>query len=316
VVAATVATSGHRSYPDSDDGHKEVVGMRKILIVLAALALIGLTPPASASAVLRQVTGFGSNPGALQMFEYVPDGLPPGRPVVVALHGCTQDATYGQGAGWTELADRWKFAVVLPQQVSANNLSKCFNWFQSTDTTRGSGEAESIAQMARRGAADTGGDARRVYVTGLSAGGGMTSVMLAAYPELFAGGGIVAGLPYGCATTILDAFTCMNPGRDLTPRQWGDKVRAASSYTGARPGMSIWQGSADFTVAPMNLREITEQWTDVGAPVETHLINGMGHGQPVAPGSGDGHCGHAGPYLLDVGVCAAWQIGLFWNLPA
>jgi poly(hydroxyalkanoate) depolymerase family esterase len=302
VVAGTVGTHDHRSYSESDNGHKEVVGVWKILI---ALTLVAAPAPA---VTLHQVTGFGSNPGALQMFEYVPPGLPGGRPVVVALHGCTQDATYGENAGWTGLADRWKFTVVLPQQVQANNFSKCFNWFQSSDTTRGQGEAESIAQMARRGVADTNGE--RVFVTGLSAGGAMTSVMLAAYPELFSGGGIVAGLPYGCATTILDAFVCMNPGRNLTPAQWGDKVRAASPYTGARPGVSIWHGSADFTVAPANMRELTEQWTDAGAPVTTRLINGMGHGQPVAPST----CGHAGPYMLDVGVCAAEQIGQFWGL--
>ncbi|MEV4316230.1 PHB depolymerase family esterase [Actinocrispum sp. NPDC049592] len=284
--------------------------MRRILIVLAAL--LALAPPASAAGTLRQVTGFGSNPGALQMFEYTPAGLPAGRPVVVALHGCTEDATYGQNAGWTELADRWKFTVVLPQQVMANNISKCFNWFQANDISRGSGEAESIAQMARRGIADAAGS--RAYVTGLSAGGAMTSVMLAAYPDLFAGGAVVAGLPYGCATSIVDAYTCMNPGKDLTPKQWGDKVRAASSSTGPRPGVSIWQGSADFTVNPSNLRELKEQWTDVGATVETHLIIGMGHGQPVSPGTTDGHCGHAAAYILDVGVCAAWQIGQFWGI--
>jgi poly(hydroxyalkanoate) depolymerase family esterase len=290
--------------------------MRKILIGLVVLALCALAAPASASA-LRPVTGFGSNPGALQMFEYVPDGLPSGRPVVVALHGCTQDASgYGQGSGWIQLADRWKFTLVLPQQVSANNLSKCFNWFQAADTARGSGEAESIAQMTRRAVADTGADPRRVYVSGLSAGGGMTSVMLAAYPELFGAGGIVAGLPFGCATTVLDAYSCMNPGKDLTPKQWGDKVRAASSYAGARPAVSIWQGTADFTVAPANARELAEQWTNVGAAVDSHLITGMGHGQPVRPGTGDGQCGHAGPYLLDVGICAAWQLGAAWALAA
>ncbi|MEC3981124.1 extracellular catalytic domain type 1 short-chain-length polyhydroxyalkanoate depolymerase [Amycolatopsis sp. H20-H5] len=312
--------------------------MRKLLIGLVVSALLAFAAPALASTI-RPVTGFGSNPGALQMFEYVPDGLPPGRPVVVALHGCTQDASgYGQGSGWVELAERWRFTLVLPQQVSGNNLSKCFNWFQSGDTTRGSGEAESIAQMTRRAIADTGADAKRVYVSGLSAGGGMTSVMLAAYPELFGGGGIVAGLPFGCASSTIEAFGCMNPGKNLTPKQWGDKVRAASAFTGTRPTVSIWQGTADYTVAPANLRELAEQWTDVGAAtaagtdtvggfphavyrdsagrvaVETYSITGMGHGQPVAPGGGDGRCGHAAPYLLDVGVCAAWQLGRSWAL--
>ena len=49
----------------------------------------GLASSASA-ATLTEVTGFGSNPGNLQMFEYIPTGLAANWPVVVALHGCTQ----------------------------------------------------------------------------------------------------------------------------------------------------------------------------------------------------------------------------------
>ena len=37
----------------------------------------------------------------------------------------------------------------------------------------------------------------------------MTSNMLACYPEVFAGGAIVAGLPYGAATTVQQAFQSM-----------------------------------------------------------------------------------------------------------
>src|SRR2546421_7743539 len=199
-------------------------GMTRILAAITLLAgiLVGGTP--ASAATIGEVTGFGSNPGNLRMFRYLPDGLPANRPIVVALHGCTQQAAgYGTNAGWVELADRFHFALLLPEQQQANNASRCFNWFQQGDITRGQGEAESIAQMVRRMLTDTGGDPARVAVTGLSAGGAMTSVMLATYPELFANGGIVARLPHGCATTMIDAFSCMNPGKDLTPARWGDR---------------------------------------------------------------------------------------------
>lgn len=317
--------------------------MRVFSLVLAVLLATVVAAPAASAAELREVTGFGGNPGALRMFEYVPDGLPEGRPVVVAMHGCTQDAAgYGTGAGWLELADSAQFTLVLPQQEQANNANRCFNWFQAGDTARGSGEAESIAQMVQRAIADTGADPTRVYVTGLSAGGAMTAVLLAAYPDVFAGGGVVAGVPYGCASSMIDAFTCMNPGKDKTPEQWGDAVRGAGSHQGPWPTLSIWHGIADSTVAPANQRELVEQWTNVhGIPatptstdtiagyphesyaddsgrtlVETISITGMGHGQPIDPGSADGQCGQAGPYLLDVDVCAAWHLSRSWNLPA
>jgi poly(hydroxyalkanoate) depolymerase family esterase len=302
------------------------VRMRVAALVL--FLLMAITPTAHAASV-TEVTGFGTNPGNLRMFRYVPDGLPAGRPLVVALHGCTQDAGYGTSSGWVALADRYRFSVLLPQQQTVNNSNKCFSWFQSFDITRGQGEAASIMQMVAK---MTAGPA---YVTGLSAGGAMTSVLLAAYPEAFRGGGIVAGLPYGCATTVIDAFSCMNPGKNLTPQQWGDKVRAATPYNGPRPLVSIWHGTADFTVAVANQRELVGQWTNVhttdavadvtdtvagyphavyrdaaGIPVvETHTITAMGHGQPVDPGAGAQQCGTATAYVL-----AAWHLAHGWGL--
>jgi poly(hydroxyalkanoate) depolymerase family esterase len=311
-------------------------------VIMLVAALIGFPLDAAAASVV-EVTGFGSNPGALRMFRYVPDGLPTGRPVVVALHGCTQTAAaYGSNAGWIELADRWRFTVVLPEQQQVNNSSRCFNWFQAGDIGRGLGEAESIAQMVRRTLTDTAADPARVHVTGLSAGGAMTTVMLAAYPELFAGGGIVAGLPYKCATTMIDAFSCMNPGKNLTPAQWGALVRGASSYTGPWPTVTIWHGTSDFTVVQANQRELVDQWTNVhgigttpsatdtvaGYPhavyrtaagrtvVQTYTITNMGHGQPVDPGIATAQCGHTAAYILDVNICAAWHLGTFWQLGA
>ena len=209
--------------------HTRAAGRSRLTVLatlLVALFAAFLTPGRAAAASLQEVTGFGTNPGALRMFRYVPSGLPAGRPVVVALHGCTQDAAwYGTGSGWTQLADRWGFSVVLPQQQSANNISNCFDWFQSGDIERGQGEAASIAQMVDRQLTDVSGDQARVYVTGLSAGGGMTAVMMAAYPEKFAGGGVVAGLPYGCAQAAGSPYVCMYVGADQTPKQWGDRVR-------------------------------------------------------------------------------------------
>lgn len=316
--------------------------MRRLVILLALLLAGGVAPAqASTQAALEEVTGFGSNPGALRMFRYVPAGLGSGRPLVVAMHGCTQSAAaYDDEPGWVALADRLKFALVLPQQQSANNANSCFNWFQSSDTTRGAGEALSIKQMVDKALGDVGSDPAKVFATGLSAGGVMTSVMLATYPDVFAGGAVVAGIPYGCATSLVDAYSCMNPGKNLTPQQWGDKVRAASSYTGPWPKVSIWHGTADSTVAPSNLTESVDQWTNVhgtdqaadvsdtvdGYPhrgykdasgnvvVDTYSITGMNHGQPISPGTGTENCGTPAPYILDVDSCAAYRIAISWGI--
>src|SRR3712207_2954196 len=119
---------------------------------------------------------------------------------------------------------------------------------------------------------DHGIDPHRIFVTGLSAGGGMTSVMMAVYPELFAGGAPLAGLPYRCSTRTATAdvdcgVTLSNhphkPAPDRTPAEWGGRVRAAvPGFGGAYPRVSVWQGAADRVVDPPNARELTEQWTN------------------------------------------------------
>jgi len=137
------------------------------------------------------------------MFAYAPEHLPPKAPLVVALHGCTQTADeYDHGTGWSSLSDSLGFAVVYPQQQPANNPMNCFSWFLPGDIARGHGEALSIREMVEHAIATFAADRRKVFVTGLSAGGAMASVMLATYPEVFAGGAIIAGLPYGCASNV------------------------------------------------------------------------------------------------------------------
>ena len=86
---------------------------------------------------LCEVTGFGSNAGNLRMFTYTPNPLPNSAALVVVLHGCTQTAAgYDHGAGWSTLADRYRFALLFPEQQPSNNLGRCFNWFQPEDSAR------------------------------------------------------------------------------------------------------------------------------------------------------------------------------------
>src|SRR3954463_16767186 len=142
---------------------------------------------------LVETAEFGSHPGSLRMFSFVPPNPEPAPALVVVLHGCGQTAAaYDFGAGWSTLAKRYGFALLMPEQQSANNANTCFNWFNPGDVARGRGEAASIRQMVARMVADHKIDPRRIYITGLSAGGAMTSVMLATYPEVFAGGAIIA----------------------------------------------------------------------------------------------------------------------------
>lgn len=136
------------------------------------------------------------------MYKYVPDGLPAGAPLVVGLHGCKQSAgSFDDESGWTSRADASRFALLFPEQQEANHRDRCFRFFSSDHNRRDQGEAASIRAMIEAMKASHGIDPGRIFDTGLSAGGGMAAVMLAAYPEVFQAGAIIAGLPYGCAST-------------------------------------------------------------------------------------------------------------------
>ncbi|WP_243371480.1 alpha/beta hydrolase family esterase [Microvirga solisilvae] len=298
-------------------------------------------PSPTAPSRLTEVREFGTNPGNLRMFTYAPQELSASPALVVVLHGCTQNAAgYDYGSGWSVLAERYGFVALFPEQQEANNPKRCFNWFQPADTERGAGEAASIREMVERAARDHGIDRSRIFVTGLSAGGAMTATMLATYPEVFAGGAIIAGLPYRCATSVPQAFECMFQGQSRPSREWGDLVRRASSHRGPWPKVSVWHGSADATVKPLNAGEIIKQWTNVhGLPplpsrsetvdgyprriwtndagedvIEEYVITGMAHGTPLATGDGDNHYGVAGPFLLEVGISSSYHIAQFWGL--
>ena len=217
-----------------------------------------------ASDHLTELTGFGSNPGALRMFTYVPKKLAAAPALVVVLHGCTQSAaSYDLGAGWSTLAERHGFVLLLPEQTAANNPKTCFNWFLPDDTARDRGEVLSIRQMIEKTIGAHNVDRERVFITGLSAGGAMTAAMLATYPEVFAAGAIIAGLPYGAAGNVQQAFESMFQGRARSGKEWGDLVRGASRHRGRWPRVSVWHGDADATVVPMNAESLVRQWTDV-----------------------------------------------------
>ena len=289
---------------------------------------------------LSDLVAFGSNPGALRARLYVPEGLPPEPALVVALHGCMQTgAGYDQGSGWSRLADQEKFAVLLPEQQRANNPNLCFNWFVPEGVSRDRGEVLSIRQMIEVVAKKHGVDRQRIFITGLSAGGAMAAAMLATYPEVFAGGAILAGLAYGSAATIPQAFDRMRGHAGPSKTGLQQRLSAASAHEGTWPKISIWHGTADNTVASSNADSIVAQWQGVhgveASPtrketvdghtrrvwcdaegnelIETNTIAGMGHGTPLKTSGEDG-LGVAAPFMLDVGISSTRRIAGFWGL--
>jgi poly(hydroxyalkanoate) depolymerase family esterase len=300
---------------------------------------------ASAGAPLSRISAvaaFGSNPGALRMLVYAPARLRAGRPLVVVLHGCGQDAgRFAADAGWLALAQQFRLALLLPEQSYENNRGRCFNWFRPDDARCGSGEAASIRQMIRTSVRRFGSDPRRIFVVGFSAGGGMAAALLAAYPALFAAGGVVAGMPVGCASTPMGAILHMRRADSRRTRKaLADDVRVAARSQSRRtwPRLSIWQGDRDRTVDPANAEALAAQWSELHGcgsmptvdevtpgvrrrawgrlnrppSVELWTIAHVGHGFPVDPHTPES--GRVGAWVVDAGLCAAQLIAAFWNL--
>jgi poly(hydroxyalkanoate) depolymerase family esterase len=306
--------------------------MVSLSTTLANLSRMQGVGPAQVPDRLHDLTGFALDPGNLRARVHIPADLRPDAALVVALHGCTQDAAvYDHGTGWSTLADREGFAVLFPEQRRANNANLCFNWFEAADIGRHGGEAESIAAMIDQVVATHAIDPARVFITGLSAGGAMTAVMLATWPERFAAGAIIGGLPYGTAIGVRAALERMH-GAAAT-----DTLAIAPAS--AIPRVAIWHGTADATVVLANSDALVRQWRAVHALpaepqqagkgpnwshrawcdaqghalVEEWRIAGMGHGVPVDPASG---IGAAGPFMLDVGLSSTLEIARGWGLVA
>jgi poly(3-hydroxybutyrate) depolymerase len=181
-------------------------------------------------------------------------------------------------------------------------------------------------------------DADRLFVNGLSAGGAMTAVMLACYPDLFAGGAIIAGLAFGIADNVPEALERMRGQGMPSRRALASRIVNAADHDGTWPTLSVWHGTADHIVSNANADIIVDQWRDrVGlgdvtgevdavegqrrtswrdargrALIERYDIAGMGHGTPL----GDGECGQTGPHMLDAGICSTRRIAESWGLTA
>jgi poly(hydroxyalkanoate) depolymerase family esterase len=212
-----------------------------------------------------QVNSFGTNPGNLNMYQYIPVNVPTNAPLVVVLHGCSQTALgYATESGWNVLADKHKFYVLYAEQLYLNNNSYCFNWFNTTDYSRDQGEVLSVKQMVDYMKSYFSIDSSKVFVSGLSAGACLSVALLGAYPDVFAAGASMAGVPYKAATDAVSGMNAMYGLVTKTPDQWGNLVRNENpTYTGKYPTLAVFQGTNDITVNPVNATELVKQWTNV-----------------------------------------------------
>lgn len=188
-----------------------------------------------------------------------PDGAP--RPLVVMLHGCTQDADdFAAGTAMNAAAREQGFYVLYPVQSRDANPQKCWNWFKHNHQQQGRGEPSILAGMTREVIANHGIDPARVYVAGLSAGGAMAAILAGAYPDLYGAAGVHSGLAAGAATDLPSALSAMK----------GVGLKAAPPAANRVP-VIVFHGDRDATVHPGNAGSVIA--ASVGPDVRAETVS-------------------------------------------
>ena len=237
-----------------------------VVALLATAITVLLTASPASAASLVQITNFGYNPTNLGMYLYVPNNVQAHPAILVAVHQCTASGPgFYSGTQFASLADQYGFVVIYP---SATRSGSCFDVSSPQSLTHnGSSDPAGIVSMVDYVEQHDNGDASRVYVTGASSGGMMTDVLLGDYPDVFKAGAAFMGVPFGCFATTDGSMwnaQCAQGQITMTPQQWGTLVfNADPGYSGPRPRVQLWHGTADGTLNYHNFGEEIKQWTDV-----------------------------------------------------
>lgn len=314
------------------------------------LLLLFLFPIFLPAQTLTETPYFGTNPGNLSMYTYIPASISKTdkKPLVIVLHGCSQSAQLvSEQSGWNKLADTYGFRVLYPQQKASNNPSMCFNWYRSGDIDRDRGECASIKQMIDQLEQDHTVDSSKIFITGLSAGAAMAVVMMATYPATFNTGAIFAGGAYKSAVNVMTTASAMLGWVNRSPKEWGDLIRDANpAFKGPYPKILIYQGRRDVVVNYKNAYELVEQWTNVQSTdtiaddtindfanninikkymyrnaagevvVSYYDVKNIGHALPVNPGNCRDEGGKMVPFSVDEDFFSTYWTAIDFGLIA
>ncbi|HEU5231099.1 MAG TPA: PHB depolymerase family esterase [Ktedonobacteraceae bacterium] len=234
-------------------------------VIFSCSLLFRFPSTARASGGTWQSFVFVSPAGNHPFFVYTPVNYHPGTPVplMVMLHGCLQTPSdLAAGTQMDQLADQKQFIVVYPQQTATFNASSCWNWFLPADQIRGAGEPSVIAgitQFVEQTTSQWTIDARRVYVTGISAGAAMSVIMGATYPDIYAAIGVHSGTEYQASVSPLTAGSVLLFGGPNPSTQGRAALNAMGSHARVVPTI-VFHGTSDTTVAPINGDQAVQQW--------------------------------------------------------
>ncbi len=216
---------------------------------------------------------FGNAAGQRAYKLYIPTSHHRGRrPLIVMLHGCSQSPDdFANGTRMNVCAEEHGCFVVYPEQTSAANASKCWNWFNSSEQQRGRGEPSIIADLTLDLIKTQPIDPTRIYIAGLSAGGAAAAILGERYADLYAAVGVHSGLACGAARDMTSAFMAMSGH--------GPSTRAEQTLTGdVFVPTIVFHGDNDRTVHPRNGGEVITR-ASRSADLQSLTENGEANGR-------------------------------------
>jgi poly(hydroxyalkanoate) depolymerase family esterase len=233
------------------------------------------------------------------------------RPLVVMLHGCTQNPDdFAVGTGMNERAREQGFCVLYPEQSPDANPQRCWNWFKHNHQRRGSGEPALIASMTQAIMKEHNIDPRRVFIAGLSAGGAMAAIVADAYPDIFAAVGVHSGLPSGAASNVAEALAVMSSGYRGNIQN-GKLPTQTPQRTHRLVPTIVFHGDQDHTVHPRNGEQVIASALGSASATIPQVVQGVSvHGRRYTSST---HHGNTGKVLTEHwlvhGAGHAWSGG-------
>ena len=233
-------------------------------------------PAETGQFIMREIT---TEHGTRRYKLYIPGGYDGSKtvPLVVMLHGCTQDPDdIARGTRFNESAEEKGVIVAYPEQPESANVRKCWNWYEPAHQKRDEGEPALIASITRRVMQDYRVDPLRVYVAGISAGAAMAVTVALTYPDLYAAVGSHSGLPYGAAATVMEALSAMQ-GKNSGANILASRARDAMGPLVRPMPAIVFQGGSDHVVNPANAVQLVAQLSSIqGAPSPDKAMSAMG----------------------------------------
>ena len=206
---------------------------------------------------------------------YVPAGYrkTEKRPLLVAIHGCTQTAgDLGGLARIAKLADEQRILVLLPNQSVAANPMHCWNWFLPENQKRGAGEPAAIKAMIDWVEARYRVDRSRVYVAGISSGGYMAAILLSCYSDVFAAGMVASAGMYEAAGDVNSGIQAALHGSDRDPKVTGRDAYQCSGAAKRLMPVLVFHGALDPYVNARSGQQAVEQFVDMNSLASNSTI--------------------------------------------